>query len=165
MLIVLLLLGLLVWWWLRGRREEAPIQPSALRPEEPEREPPAVRTEAGASAPAAGEAAPAVEATPPTPAAEEVAMAVEAAPQPPDDLTRIEGIGPKISRLLQEAGIMTFAQLAETDVERLREILAEAGLTALADPGTWPEQARLAAEGKWDELEALQGELKGGRRV
>ncbi|RMF38310.1 MAG: hypothetical protein D6759_01140, partial [Chloroflexi bacterium] len=32
-LIILLLLGLLFWWWLRGRREEAPIQPSALRPE------------------------------------------------------------------------------------------------------------------------------------
>jgi hypothetical protein len=89
------------------------------------------------------------------------------APRPPqvaDDLTRIEGIGPKISGLLREAGISTFAQLATTPVERLEQIIAEADLTALADPGTWPAQARLAAEGEWERLDALQGELKGGRR-
>ena len=82
-----------------------------------------------------------------------------------DDLTRIEGIGPKISALLQEAGISTFAQLAGTTVERLGQIIAQADLTALADPSTWPEQARLAAEGQWDRLSALQDELKGGRRA
>ncbi len=81
-----------------------------------------------------------------------------------DELTRIEGIGPKISRVLREAGITTFAQLAETKVERLREILTEAGIRVLTDPSTWPEQAALAAADKWDELEALQRQLKGGRR-
>jgi predicted flap endonuclease-1-like 5' DNA nuclease len=86
-------------------------------------------------------------------------------PPTPDDLTRIEGIGPKISSLLQAAGIMTFAHLASTDVSRLRQIIAEAGLSALADPATWPEQAGLAATGQWDALETLQDELKGGRRV
>ncbi len=84
---------------------------------------------------------------------------------PADDLTRIEGIGPKIAELLRKAGITTYAQLAETDVERLRQILDEARLLQIADPGTWPEQARLAAEGRWEELKALQDELKGGRRV
>ena len=83
----------------------------------------------------------------------------------PDDLTRMEGIGPKISSLLQTAGITTFAQLAAADVGRLKEILTEADLLGLADPTTWPEQARLAAAGEWDALEALQDELKGGRRV
>jgi predicted flap endonuclease-1-like 5' DNA nuclease len=83
----------------------------------------------------------------------------------PDDLTRIEGIGPKISSLLQAAGITTFAQLAATDVNRLKQILADASLSALADPTTWPEQASLAAAGQWEALETLQGELKGGRRV
>ena len=83
----------------------------------------------------------------------------------PDDLKRIEGIGPKISSLLQAAGIMTFAQLAMTDVSRLKQIIAEAGFRAPANPTTWPEQANLAATGQWDALEALQGELKGGRRV
>lgn len=81
-----------------------------------------------------------------------------------DDLTRIEGIGPKISGLLQAAGISTFAELAGASVGRLQEIIAEAGLTALADPRTWPEQASLAAQGQWERLEALQAELKGGRR-
>jgi len=60
---------------------------------------------------------------------------------------------------------MTFAHLASTDVRRLKQIIAEAGLTALADPTTWPEQATLAATGQWDALETLQHELKGGRRV
>jgi hypothetical protein len=81
-----------------------------------------------------------------------------------DDLTRIEGIGPKISGLLQQAGISTFADLAGTGVERLQGIIAAAGLTALADPASWPEQASLAAQGQWERLQALQDELKGGRR-
>ena len=86
-------------------------------------------------------------------------------PREPDNLRRIEGIGPKISGVLQAAGITTFDQLAATDVSQLRQILTEAGLAALADPSTWPEQAGLAAADKWDALEALQDGLKGGRRV
>lgn len=82
-----------------------------------------------------------------------------------DDLTRIEGIGPKISGLLQAAGISTFEQLAGTGVDRLEQILADAELAGLANPSTWPEQARLAAEGDWQRLETLQEELKGGRRA
>lgn len=80
----------------------------------------------------------------------------------PDDLAVVEGIGPKISRLLQDSGIRTFRQLAESPVERLQQILDQARLR-LADPGTWPEQARLAAAGDWEALSALQGRLKGGR--
>ena len=89
------------------------------------------------------------------------------AEKPADDLKRIEGIGPKISSVLQAAGIATFAQLAGTDVDRLGQILAESdpNLLRLADPATWPEQAKLAAEGQWEALEKLQGELKGGRRA
>jgi predicted flap endonuclease-1-like 5' DNA nuclease len=87
-----------------------------------------------------------------------------AQPPTPDDLTKIEGIGPKIAALLQGAGITTFYELAETDVERIGALLKEAELR-LADPSSWPEQARLAAEGDWDGLQALQDSLKGGRRV
>lgn len=101
----------------------------------------------------------------PTAKAEAVAPAHVAETPAPDDLKRIEGIGPKISSLLQAAGITTFAQLAATDVSRLKQIVTEAGLITLADPTTWPEQASLAAAGEWDALEALQDELKGGRRV
>jgi len=96
---------------------------------------------------------------------EAVTMAHVAEMPAPGDLTRMEGIGPKISSLLQTAGITTFAQLAAADVSRLEQILTEADLLGLADPTTWPEQARLAAAGEWDALEALQDELKGGRRV
>lgn len=81
----------------------------------------------------------------------------------PDDLKRIEGIGPKISGALQAAGVGTYAQLAEADVARLRQILTEAGIRAT--PITWPEQAKLAAAGQWDDLQALQDELQGGRRT
>ena len=81
---------------------------------------------------------------------------------PPDDLAVLEGIGPKISSLLREAGITTYRQLAETDVSRLEEILRAAGLR-LANPGTWPEQARLLAEGKMQEFQDFIGQLKGGR--
>jgi hypothetical protein len=80
----------------------------------------------------------------------------------PDDLTTVEGIGPKTSSVLQEAGIETFAQLAKTDVARLKQILEAANLR-LADPGSWPEQARLAAAGDWDALKVLQDKLSGGR--
>ncbi|MBN1221543.1 MAG: DUF4332 domain-containing protein [Anaerolineae bacterium] len=87
------------------------------------------------------------------------------APVEPDDLTVIEGIGPKISGLLQAAGVTTLAQLAETDVAQIRQILEDAGLIRLADPTTWPEQAKLAAAGDWQALQKLQDELQGGRRV
>ena len=81
-----------------------------------------------------------------------------------DDLELIEGIGPKIAELFVAAGIDTFAGLADADVDRLKAILEEGGAQfASHDPTTWPQQARLAADGKFDELEALQEELQGGR--
>jgi len=89
---------------------------------------------------------------------------VEEAIVSPDDLTRIEGIGPKVSLLLSDKGIRTFEALANTQVSTLQEILREAGLRFI-DPSTWPEQAQLAAKGDWDALQALQEELKGGRRM
>jgi len=83
----------------------------------------------------------------------------------PDDLKRIEGIGPKIADMLNAHGILTFAQLAATDVQRLQRILEEAGPRfQLADPESWPEQAKLAAAGDWTALASLQDGLKGGRR-
>jgi len=69
-----------------------------------------------------------------------------------EDLTRISGIGPKVAALLHEASIATFAQLAATDVDELRRILRAAGI-AMINPATWPQQARLAADEKRDELE------------
>jgi predicted flap endonuclease-1-like 5' DNA nuclease len=89
-----------------------------------------------------------------------------AGPPVPDDLKLLEGIGPKIAQLLQDHGIVTFGQLANTSIDRLEAILRGAGPRyQLADPGTWPEQARLAADGAWEELQALQDRLSGGRRT
>ncbi|MCS6842872.1 MAG: DUF4332 domain-containing protein, partial [Caldilineales bacterium] len=81
-----------------------------------------------------------------------------------DDLTIVEGIGPKIAELLRAAGIRTLAQLARTDVSELQAILDAAGPRfRLADPTSWPEQARLAAGGAWAALREWQDRLKGGR--
>ncbi len=81
-----------------------------------------------------------------------------------DDLKKIEGIGPKIAGLLTAAGIDTFAKLAAAEQSTLREILDAAGARyRIANPGTWPQQAALAAAGDSAGLKALQAELKGGR--
>ena len=78
-----------------------------------------------------------------------------------DDLKKIEGIGPKIASTLNEAGITTFAELAKTDAAKISEIIAEVRGNHVTD--TWPKQAELAAEGKWDELKKWQDELDGGK--
>jgi predicted flap endonuclease-1-like 5' DNA nuclease len=81
-----------------------------------------------------------------------------------DDLTRIEGIGPKIQELLYDAGVLTWGQLATTPTDRLKNILHLAGERfQIHDPTSWPDQAKLAAEGRWDELDELQDILQGGR--
>ncbi|WP_372950151.1 helix-hairpin-helix domain-containing protein [Mariniphaga sp.] len=80
-----------------------------------------------------------------------------------DDLKKIEGIGPKIAEIFNEAGINTYAELAAASEEKLKEILADAGSRyASKNPSTWPQQAKLAADGNWDELKDLQDKLKGG---
>jgi large subunit ribosomal protein L20 len=99
--------------------------------------------------------------------AQEALKAKAQAPKPePDDLVKIEGIGPKINALLAAEGILTFAQLARTPVQHLRKILGAGGSRFKSwDPATWPEQAALAAKGEWDAFKKLTDELKGGRRV
>ena len=83
-----------------------------------------------------------------------------------DDLKVVEGIGPKIEALLQDKGIFTWQALSDTPVERLREILHDAGSAyRIHDPSTWPEQARLAASGEWEALKELKDQLLGGREV
>ena len=80
----------------------------------------------------------------------------------PDDLIQIEGIGPKTTKVLADAGITNFDQLAATDVAKLEQILEAADLR-LAKPGSWPAQAQLAAAGHWEALTKLQDSLKGGQ--
>ena len=81
-----------------------------------------------------------------------------------DDLKKIEGIGPKIEELLNNAGIQTYGQLADSDVDQLKQILTNAGTRyKLADPISWPGQAKLAVAGDWDSLDALQDQLSAER--
>lgn len=100
-------------------------------------------------------------------AAEEAAAApvmdVSTSSEGADDIVKwIEGIGPKIGEVFAAAGITTFAQLADADVEKLKVILAEHSL-ASHDPATWPQQAALARDARWEELKKLHDELNGGR--
>ena len=80
-----------------------------------------------------------------------------------DDLTKIEGIGPKVSKTLIEAGISTFEALSNATVEDIQKILTDAGLKMM-DATTWPQQAKLAATGDWEALKKLQDNLSGGRK-
>ena len=85
-----------------------------------------------------------------------------AEPESPDNLKVLEGVGPKVEQVLNAAGLTTYSQLAGAAVDQLQEILDAAGYQYM-NPGSWPEQARLAAAGDWDALKALQEELSGGR--
>ncbi len=164
-----LLVWLLWWLWTRGEREkeaqvvEIELEPMPMAEETVEEQPVAAllaSDEPGDEPPAT------VEVTEPEtlePAArlEEIAVAGSV-----DNLELIEGIGPRIAGVLREAGITTFAQLAVTGRDSLAEILraADPRLLRLADPASWPDQARLAGAGEWDGLAQMQRELRGGRR-
>lgn len=81
------------------------------------------------------------------------------------DLKVIEGIGPKIEKVLRNAGVQSYSDLAQLTSVRIRQILDAGGKSSqLHDPGTWPDQAKLAAAGRWQELHEWQKELDGGRQ-
>lgn len=80
-----------------------------------------------------------------------------------DDLTKIEGIGPKAAEALANAGMGSFGELANGDADKIKEILTESSSRmAHLDPTSWPKQAQMAADGKWDELKEWQDSVKGG---
>jgi len=89
---------------------------------------------------------------------------IEGHPVVAEDLTRIEGIGPKIKAILNQAGVDTYEELARLSPEALKELLKAAHLTTPVDPSSWPRQAELAARGDWAALEALQQQLSPRRR-
>lgn len=80
-----------------------------------------------------------------------------------DDLTVLEGIGPKVAGVLGATGIVSFADLAKANAAEVQKTLDAAGLQMM-DPAGWIEQAKLAAAGDQAGLAKLQAELKGGRR-
>jgi len=73
---------------------------------------------------------------------------------------------PKLAEVLNGGGINTYADLAAKSGEDVKTILESAeGNYAMHDPTTWPKQAKLAAEGKWDDLKTYQDELDGGKET
>lgn len=92
------------------------------------------------------------------------AAAVEAEPVVEDDLKIIEGIGPKIESILKQEGVKTLRQISEMGPDAIQTILTKHALR-LANPASWPEQARLAVAGDRQALAELQDRLKGGRIV
>lgn len=110
----------------------------------------------------AAKKAPAKTAKPKT-AAKTTKKAVKAE-APKDDLTKIEGIGPKIAKLLEADGIVNFKGLSKATGKKLKGILDAAGPKfQIHNPASWPKQAKLAAAGNWDELQKLQSELTAGK--
>ncbi len=94
------------------------------------------------------------------------AKIAKAQPPQPDNLKRIEGIGPKIAEVLKASGIDSFVKLAGMTPDQIKDLLNQAGdRFSFQDPATWPAQADLAAQGEWDKLKKWQDELKGGKLV
>jgi len=177
--VLVLMIGFLVWWWLRKPAEEAsshilterldnnsqsPVQPLIA-------DAPSALSRPGAITHKVTHGPTPQPVTAESPAPPEVEEdrdqnlpAVAPISVKPDDLTIVEGIGPKINQVLHAAGIQSLFQLSESEVASLKEILATSGLK-LADPTTWPQQARLAIAGDLENLKALQATLRGGRRV
>lgn len=80
-----------------------------------------------------------------------------------DDLTKLEGIGPKVAKVLNGIEIVSFTDLAGAEVAKVQEALDAAGMQYM-NPEGWIDQAKLAAAGDTEGLAKLQDELKGGRR-
>lgn len=149
-------LALLFWWLWRlweGGKETAAVQAIEIKADP-------IEVEAEVTPPVAAETETVVVET-------ETPVEVVSVPVKPDDLKRIEGIGPKIESVLHAGGILTYAQLAGSSPEEIRQLIAEtdARLARISNPDTWPEQASLAGTGDWEGLEKLKGELKAGQRT
>jgi predicted flap endonuclease-1-like 5' DNA nuclease len=80
-----------------------------------------------------------------------------------DDFQVVEGIGPVINGYLHDAGVNTYQDLANSTEEKLIGILKASNVDFLIyNPKTWAQQANLAAQGKFVELEKLKEELYKG---
>jgi predicted flap endonuclease-1-like 5' DNA nuclease len=145
--------ALIVWWWLENKGKKYTQKAPA---KEPRDEIQSIPLPTEDTPPGEAPLAEAVQAETPEPPA--------TPPTEPDDLTKIEGIGPKINAALQEAGIRTYLQLADAKPAAIKQILSDAGIR-IGFPDTWPEQAALAAKADWSALKALQSSLQGGRRA
>lgn len=85
-------------------------------------------------------------------------------PAPKDDLTVIEGIGPKMAAALEKAGIQNFKQLSKSSETELRSALAASDLRFAPSLPTWAEQASFLAKGDRAGFEKLTQQLIAGRK-
>jgi F-type H+-transporting ATPase subunit gamma len=81
----------------------------------------------------------------------------------PDNLTKVEGIGPKMAQALIAAGIDTFAKLAAVDETTLHTAIEAAGMKFAPSLPTWPLQAKYLAAGDFEGLKQYQQQLVSGR--
>ncbi|MDZ4769708.1 MAG: ATP synthase F1 subunit gamma [Chloroflexota bacterium] len=82
-----------------------------------------------------------------------------------DDLTIIEGIGPKMAAALVAAGIDSFARLADSSVDGLRAAIEASGMKFSPTLPTWAEQASFALRGDLAGLKQYQQNLVSGRKA
>jgi predicted flap endonuclease-1-like 5' DNA nuclease len=159
---VLLIVGavvlLIALWWLvgsSGKRVEAdkPATPVERREE--------VSPVVVGPAAAPVDTPPAMEPAPMPPEPEALVEPIHAVPAgPPDELTRMKGVGPKVAALLNGLGITRYDQIAawsEADVERVDAQLGAFKGRIARDQ--WVEQARLLAAGDTAGYEAKFGKL------
>lgn len=177
----IVLLVLFAAWLLWGRRK-APTPPREYRDVLSEGAGPAVRNTALIDAPPAAAIPPI---TPPPGAGlmagvgeavahaaeqevEQAASAPVPAPTPAsvssaeaaDDLTRIKGVGPKLSATLKGLGVTSYAQIAAWDEADIARIDGQLGAFAgRAARDNWVEQCRLLAAGDVTGYEAKFGKL------
>ncbi len=78
-----------------------------------------------------------------------------------DDLTVVEGLGPAVAELCHGIGIATWRELAATEASLLRTMLDDAGARyQVHDPTTWPAQAALLADGRWEDFRDLVATIR-----
>lgn len=81
-----------------------------------------------------------------------------------NDLTLVEGIGPKTQELCHNHEVRTWKTLSECSVDQCRQILKSVGeRLTIHNPSTWAEQANIAYENRGEELLKLQDKLDGGK--
>lgn len=80
-----------------------------------------------------------------------------------DELTRLEGIGPKTAEALIAAGLDTFEKIAAASEDDFKAAMEAAGLNFTPSMESWAEQASYAAKGDWEGLAAFQATLISGR--
>lgn len=142
-LICLALAVILVFWLSRGGRKKAP---DWLRGEPVEAAPPSEES-----------------------AATVVELAIDRGPLiapapegPPDDLTRMKGVGPKVVALLAEMGVTHYSQIAAWGDAEIAAVDARLGsFTGRITRDRWVEQAGYLARGDIAGFEARFGKLGG----